>query len=152
MIYISKVLATKNTWEYYQILKRFAALLHDGHTDIQEPFNLYKTSRYKFSNIETVNKRFYITNIDKNDKDKVPMGSELLAVNDIPVITYLQNNIFPYLSASTEQQLWNNAAWMMFYGTDTTQKWHLKFRTPIFILILALGSFPFPNGSEQPLN
>ena len=30
--YIPKVLATKNTWEYYLVMARFCALLKDGHT------------------------------------------------------------------------------------------------------------------------
>jgi carboxyl-terminal processing protease len=128
--FIPKVLATKNTWSYYQVLKQFASLLQDGHTDIQEPRVLYKSSRYKFSNIEYINKHFYITNIDKNDAAKVPLGSEVLMVNGIPVTDYLRETIIPYLSASTEHQLWNDAARFMFYGTDTAQQWRLTLRTP----------------------
>jgi carboxyl-terminal processing protease len=32
--YIPKVIATKNTWEYYMLMQRFCALLKDGHTGV----------------------------------------------------------------------------------------------------------------------
>ena len=131
--FIPKILATKNMWDYYSVLKEFAALLKDGHTDVQEPFSLYNSSthsRYKFINIENVNNHFYVTNIDKSDQEKVPLGSELIKINEIPLITYLQRNMFPYLSASTEEQLWNDAARFMFYGTDSAQRWKLDLKTP----------------------
>src|ERR1700749_3378390 len=32
--YIPKVLATKNTWQYWLTMSKFAALLKDGHTDM----------------------------------------------------------------------------------------------------------------------
>src|SRR6185312_948085 len=128
--FIPKVLTTKNTWDYYLVLKQFAALLKDGHTDIMEPGSLYNASRYKFSDIEWIYDHFYITNIDIRDRAKVPLGSEVLTVNDTPVINYVKNNIIPYISASTQQQLRNEASWQMFYGTDTSQKWRLKLITP----------------------
>lgn len=153
--FIPKVLATKNTWNYYNVLKEFAALLKDGHTDIQEPFSLYNSSshsRYKFINIENVNKHFFVTNIDKNDNEKSPLGSELLSVNEIPLVTYLQTNMFPYICASTEQQRWNDAARFMFYGTDSSQTWQLKLKTPRGKLISYNAYFhTYPRNWQIPL-
>jgi carboxyl-terminal processing protease len=129
--FIPKVLATKNTWNYYLALKEFAALLHDGHTGVQESFSLYHySSRYKFINFENYNKRFFVTNIDMADSSKVPLGSELLSIDQMPLADYLRINIFPYICASTEHQLYNDAAWDLFYGTDTTQRWHLVLKSP----------------------
>ncbi|HLY72093.1 MAG TPA: S41 family peptidase, partial [Puia sp.] len=129
--FIPKVLATRNTWNYYLVLKQFAALLHDGHTGIQESFALYhNSSRYKFINFECVNKHFFVTNIDLSDSSKVPLGSELISVDQVPLADWMRDNIFPYICASTEQQLYNDAAWDLFYGTDTTQRWQLALKTP----------------------
>ena len=47
--YIPKVLATKNTWEYYRLMQQFCALLKDGHTDLGFPVGLLThKSRYKW--------------------------------------------------------------------------------------------------------
>lgn len=128
--YLPKVLATKNTWDYYNVLKRFCALLKDGHTNLYEPGSLYKTSRYKYINIENFNKKLYVVNIPVQYKDSVPLGSEVISVDGVPVADYLAANIFPFISASTEHQLWNDGARYLFYATDTAVHWNLELKTP----------------------
>ncbi len=129
--YIPKVLATKNTWEYYQLMQRFCALLKDGHTDLGFPVSLLThKSRYKWIYFENFDKRFFVTDIPVQFKDQVPLGSELVSVDGIPAKAYAEKEILPYLSASTDYVRWNQAASMMFYGTDSTKVWHLKLRTP----------------------
>ena len=44
--FIPKILATKYMWDYYSVIKEFAALLKDGHTDVQESFSLYNSSTH----------------------------------------------------------------------------------------------------------
>jgi carboxyl-terminal processing protease len=129
--FIPKVLATNNTWDYYIVLKQFCALLKDGHTGIFEPSSLYNnTSRYKWIVVEHLDHHFYVTNIGEVDKDKVPLGSELITVNNTPILDYVNKEMFPLISASTEHQRWNDAARFMFYATDTTQTWNLTLKTP----------------------
>jgi len=129
--YIPKVLATKNTWEYYQVMQRFCALLKDGHTDLGFPGSLMThKSRYRWINFENFDKKFIVTDIPVQFKDQVPLGSELVSVDGIPAKEYAENEILPYISASTDYVRWNQAANMMFYGTDSTRVWHLKLRTP----------------------
>lgn len=142
--FIPKVLSTKNEWDYYIVLKEFAALLKDGHTDIQEPQDqgiLYLTSRYKFIDIRNVNEHFFVVNIERKDSAKVPLGSELLSINGVPLNTYVHTRMFPYISASTEKQLWNDAARNMFYATDSTHTWKLDLRTPQGKLISYIAYF-----------
>jgi len=129
--YIPKVLATKSTWEYYLVMQRFCALLKDGHTDLGFPVNLLThKSRYKWIYIENFNKRFFVTDMPVQFKDQVPLGSELISVDGIDARNYAEKEIIPYISSSTEHVLWNNAASMMFYGTDSAKVWHLKLRSP----------------------
>lgn len=128
--YIPQVLATKNTWEYYKVMKRFCALLKDGHTDVYEPGSLYKTSRYKYLVVENFDHHFYITNVPVQVKDEVPMGSEVMSVDGRDIQEYVKNELMPYISASAPQQLWNDAASAMFYGTDTAKVTHLTLKTP----------------------
>ena len=130
--YIPKVLATKNTWEYYLVLSKFCALLKDGHTDVGFPAQLltHNHSRNKWMYIENFDKHFFVTDMPVQFKDMVPLGSELITVNGIPAKEYAEKEIIPYISSSTEHILWNTAAAMMFYGTDSAQVWHLTLRTP----------------------
>ncbi len=129
--YIPKVLATKNTWEYYLVMARFCALLKDGHTNIDFPSGLLRhTSRYKWIVLENFDKRFFVTDIPVQFKDQVPPGSELISVDGIPAKEYAEKEIIPFISSSTEHVLWNSAATMMFYGPDSAKVWHLKLRTP----------------------
>lgn len=129
--YIPKILATKNTWQYYLVMERFCALLKDGHTGIGFPVKLLTNkSRYKWIYIENFDKHFFVTDMPLQYKDKVPLGSELISVDGVPAKEYAEKEIIPYISSSTEHVLWNDAAYKMFYGTDTAKVWHLKLRTP----------------------
>jgi len=129
--YIPKVLATKNTWEYYRLMQKFCALLEDGHTDLGFPESLLThKSRYKWIYFENFNKKFIVTDIPVQFKDQVPLGSELVSVDGVPATEYAEKELLPYISASTDYVRWNNAASAMFYGTDSTRVWHLKLRTP----------------------
>jgi carboxyl-terminal processing protease len=129
--YVPKVIATKNTWEYYMLMQRFCALLKDGHTGVGFPEKLLThKSRYKWIYIENFNKKFIITDIPVQYKDLVPLGSEVVSVNGVPAKEYAEKELIPYISSSTEHVLWNTAAAMMFYGTDSTKLFHLKLKTP----------------------
>lgn len=129
--YIPKILATKNTWEYYLVMAKFCALLKDGHTDVGFPgqlFNENGTRRWIY--IENFNKHFFVTDMPVQFKDQIPLGSELISVDGIPAKEYAEKEIIPYISTSTDHILWNTAANRMFSGTDSTQIWHLTLRTP----------------------
>lgn len=130
--FIPQVIATKSTWQYYQVMTRFCALLKDGHTDIDFPLQLFppKSSRYKWIYIENFDKKFIVTDIPVQYKDKIPLGSELISVDGVPAKQYAEKEIIPYISSSTEHVLWDRAASMMFYAEDTLRVWHLKLRSP----------------------
>jgi len=129
--YIPKILATKSTWQYYLVMQRFCALLKDGHTSVGFPYELqHHISRYKWIDIENFDKRFYVTNIPVQYKDMVPLGSELVGVNGVPVMQYMENEVIPSISASTDQVRWNLAAYTRFLSADTAQVWHLELKTP----------------------
>ena len=43
---LERVLATDNAYDYYRELKRFLALLNDGHTDVALPGEIYNDPEY----------------------------------------------------------------------------------------------------------
>ena len=103
--YIPLVINTKNDYEYYRTLKKFAAKMHDGHTQVTGDFSSY----YDFEPIafRDFNKKVYVTSIlKKQGMDSTWLGAELIEIEGIPTSQYLESKIFPYISASTDQSLW----------------------------------------------
>jgi C-terminal processing protease CtpA/Prc len=76
--------------------------------------------------------KVYNTSIPKKDSLLVPPGSELINVNGIPAIDFLQNEIFPYISYSARHQLYNTAINQIIrppYAFNDKAV-HLTFKTP----------------------
>jgi carboxyl-terminal processing protease len=109
--YVPKVLATRSTKEYYRVLMQFSALLKDGHTGVYPPQEVTGPEHYDKAPIEAkpIGHRAIITNVDKRFAGVVPLGSEILAVDGMPTETYVQQNVLPYLSCSTDHALWEFA-------------------------------------------
>lgn len=99
--------ATKNDYEYYKVLKKFMANLHDGHSEVSDNGQFYPYTDYIPVTLQNFNKRVYITLVRKiPELDSTWVGAELIEVENIPTAKYLETKIFPYISSSTEQHLW----------------------------------------------
>lgn len=103
--FIPQVLATRNNFEYYRILQKFCALLQDGHTNVFLPNYLsQKRVRRSFGDIKIELKNFngkpIVINNATITKDIIPLGSEITAVNQMPVQQYIQQYVRPYISQS----------------------------------------------------
>ena len=129
--FIPQVLMTKTTYDYYRTLERFCALLKDGHTNVNAPWSLYGYSTYVPFRMVMIDQKPYVTRVLKGLSDTVPIGSELLMVKEQPVRQYLDTEVVPYISASTQQQKWDNALRSFWSATsDTTTVYPMTFRTP----------------------
>lgn len=105
--YIPLVLRSTNDHEYYQLLQRFYASLHDGHTQVFDPYCLFVYKDYAPISINIFDKQLFITSIRKNiGLDSSFLAAKIVGIDNIPIDIYLQDSIFPYISASTEQSLW----------------------------------------------
>ncbi len=109
LAFIPQVLATKNTYEYYRTLQRFCALLKDGHTNINMPRYIQKGDINVDIAFQYLDGKVYNTSIPKKDSSLIPLGSELVKVNNIPINDFLKDEIFPYISYSANHQLYNTA-------------------------------------------
>ncbi|NCP85527.1 MAG: peptidase S41 [Bacteroidetes bacterium] len=104
---ISEIQYTQNDYEYYRLLQKFCAFLKDGHTNVYFPKeiqeNILNTDfgdyRLFLSNIEG---KAIITNINESKKNEIPIGTEITKVNGIETRKYLEDNVFPYISSSTD--------------------------------------------------
>lgn len=107
---ISQVQETKNDYEYYRLLRKFCTSLKDGHTNVYYPKKIqdnilkndFRDYRIFLTNIEG---KAIITKINKSKKDELPIGTEIIKVNGIPTNQYINKNVKPYVSSSTEHIL-----------------------------------------------
>ena len=114
---IPEVIASKNDYEYYQVLRKFTATLKDGHTQVTDRGQFYPFTDYIPISLQDFNKKIFIAHVRKNaNLDSTWVGAELIEIEEIPTVDYLKKNIFPYISASTEQHLWMQSVYKIQSG------------------------------------
>jgi C-terminal processing protease CtpA/Prc len=105
--FIPIVLNTENDYQYFRELERFCALLKDGHTNIILP------DKKEFQKMNTMfgDYRFFIENIDGkaiivrtnlSKKSEIPIGSEVIEVNNLSTDDYIKKYVAPYIASSTD--------------------------------------------------
>jgi len=108
--FIPQVLATKTDWEYYTILRRFYALLHDGHTRVFPPRELrnryYGTATNKITT-RLIEGRVIVTSVldDAIKSEGLKQGMEITAIDGHDVFDYADQFVAPYVTASTPQDM-----------------------------------------------
>ena len=122
---IDEVQNTENDYEYYRLLQKFCATLKDGHTNVFFP----DTIENSLNNTYFGEYRLFLTNIDNkaivtrtnlSKKDEIPIGTEVVKVNGIDTKTYLEKEVFPYISSSTDYIILDQAIWKMFKAPKGT--------------------------------
>ncbi|MCD6543999.1 MAG: S41 family peptidase [Flavobacteriaceae bacterium] len=129
---IVEVQKTENDYEYYRLLQKFSAFLKDGHTNVFFPKEIQKNilsndfGDYKFF-ISNMEGKAIITRINSSKKKELPIGTEITKVNEIETRQYLKENVFPYISSSTNHILedWG-IKWMLQGYVGTTYNLDLK--------------------------
>ncbi len=102
---LESITETPNDYEYYRELQRFCALLNDGHTNIMLPpgitewRTMFGEYRLIFENIEG---KAIVTHVNLSKKDDLPVGSELIEVNGMPVRDYIDQYVKPYISTNAD--------------------------------------------------
>lgn len=126
---IPEAIATKNDYEYYRILKKFYASLNDGHTQVVDAGQFKSFFDYIPITLTYTNEKIFVLGFRDEFKDKLLLGYELVRVNDKPVKEYMEQNVFPYLNASTKQWKWKFGKGRILSGLKGTSK-KLTFKTP----------------------
>lgn len=107
---ITEVQNTQNDYEYYRLLQKFCALLKDGHTnvwfpkEIQENIFTSEFGDFKFV-LSNIDGSAIITKVSKSKKDEIPVGTEIVKVNGMTTNDYIEQNVKPYISSSTDHIL-----------------------------------------------
>jgi C-terminal processing protease CtpA/Prc len=107
---IDAVQQTSNDYAYYRILQKFCALLHDGHTNVYMPlgkgFNAMVNSFGDYAiYLQNIDGHAIITRTNFSKKDEIPFGSEIIAVNGKQTQEYINTEVAPYISSSTDYVL-----------------------------------------------
>lgn len=114
---IPEVLSTTNDFEYYQTLSKFTASLKDGHTQVSTNGQFFSYTDYIPVSLRDFNEKIYITHVRKSaNLDSAWIGAELIEIDGLPTISYLEKYVFPYISASTKQHLWMQSVYKIQSG------------------------------------
>ena len=100
--YLPLVRAAPDDNAYYRLLQRLCAELQDGHTNIYPPMYVRGTFVAPPVSIAAVGDAFIVENVDSTLQERLPLGSEVVAIDDQPVEAYLRDSIYPYVAAGSD--------------------------------------------------
>lgn len=102
---LSRVLETKNLYEYYRELMRFVMLLGDGHTGVNFPGEIYQSIDC-FSMLPVVLHRFgkdvVVINVTEDKKDIIPLYSTLKKIDGEDADAYIREKCYPFIWHANE--------------------------------------------------
>jgi len=106
--FIPKVRAARSTLDYYLRLQEMCVPLHDGHTGIEYPGELF-TRLYSRPPLDTrlVEGRVFVARVlaDSLARLGIRPGLEVVRVDGVPVRAYGEQRVAPHAPASTPQAL-----------------------------------------------
>lgn len=126
LAYIPRVEQVKNEYEYYRTLSSFIAHFDEAHTRIYPLKHFVDTPPVKAINFGN---KIFVSDIANSMVDSIPIRSEIIKIDNVLVEQYLQDSIFPYISAATPQWKLDKAVTEMFYGMPKSCL-NLTVRTP----------------------
>ncbi len=113
LAYLPKMEHTENYYVYYRTLSSFIAHFNDAHTRIiasRRPDDIPPLNVINFG------QKVIVSNIAKNLSERIPVGSEIIKVNQVAVVEYLKDSIYQFITASTPHWKFDKAVNEMFYG------------------------------------
>jgi C-terminal processing protease CtpA/Prc len=123
---------TKNDYEYYRELQKFCALLKDGHTNVYFPQGIEQMNTmfgdYRLF-IENIDGKAIIVRTNFSKKDEIPFGSEVIEVNGKTTEKYIEENVAPYISSSTDYVLKDWSIGRLLTGLDG-ETFKIKIKKP----------------------
>lgn len=105
MDYLTKVMAAPTTRDYYRVMMQLAPLLQDGHTNIYAPQEL-ANEMYSRPALRTVllEDKVLVSHVGNPTlASRVKVGEEIVAIDNVPVRQYAEQEVAPFVSASTSQ-------------------------------------------------
>lgn len=129
--YLPRVRQTPDDQAFYDELRRFCALLHDGHTNVY--WNGAQGITTYFDQLQwyvaRIGGKAIVTHINQLNRERIPVGSEIISVNGIATEDYIRQNVLPLISSSTDYVRWDRATQLMLQGA-MGETYEVGVRTP----------------------
>jgi carboxyl-terminal processing protease len=107
--FIPQVLASESTYEYYSVLRRFLALLEDGHTGVSYPEGLGDRESYPWILVRNIEDRALVVNVGRGLEAEIPVNSIIEMVDGVPASDYAAAHQLPHVFSSTAHHRWDEA-------------------------------------------
>ncbi len=121
--FIPEVLAAESTYEYYRVLRRFAALLQDGHTSVNFPRAFRYRESYPWVLVRNVEDQAVVFNVGRSLVEEIPINSVIETVDGVPAADHAAGHQLPYVFSSTEHHRWDEALrWVLRGPADGTMQ------------------------------
>lgn len=122
---VKRVMETSNDIEFYDEIQRFLAAFGDGHTElIDYSYEWSCYFDYIPANVKLFEDGFYFTAIRKNNGlDSTLLGSKIEEIYGIPIEQYIKDSIFPYVSHSTNVDLYKKSELLLQQGVKGERLW-----------------------------
>ena len=153
-IYLSKVMNSKNDFEFSKLIQRFMAEFNNGHTNLEDiPNHLYPyLGWYKLKTVYRDGKVF-IENFGKQYSNKLSIDDEIVEIEGIPIYEYLKNNIFPYIATTHPEQklefaMFNTNSYYLTWR-DSKMKLTLKRNGKTIHVTIKVNDFLLPSEKEK---
>jgi len=132
---ITTVQNTKSDYDYYRELQKFCALLKDGHTNVfMPPLMAFGINSTLFGDyqlfIENIDDKAIIIRTNLSKKDEIPAGSEVIEVNGKKTSDYIDQEVAPYISSSTDYVLKDISTANLLQG-HMGDKYQIKIKRPL---------------------
>lgn len=97
-VFLPKVMNAESELQFTKLMTEFLAKFGDGHTGFF--FNTPKaTVPIQFIGLDN---KAYVKNIGKQYAKNIPVGSQLIKIDGVPVGAFLESNVYPYVSAPND--------------------------------------------------
>lgn len=118
--------------QLFHSLRRFVALLGDGESDVRAPGSVRARIARPPIDLQAVERRPFIIDYAPNDEMRIARPerlAEVLAIQGIPVETWIRDSVLPEVGGATPVTRWERAVARMLEGEKGTAL-HLRLRLP----------------------
>lgn len=125
-VYLPRVENVENKYDYYRLLSSFMAHFNEAHTRI------FATQRFDdIPPLHAINygEKIVINDVAKSKVKDIPVGSEILKIDNIPVLEYMKDSIYPYIAAATPQWKFDKSVLELFSGRPGSTV-NITYKTP----------------------
>ena len=101
--YLPQVMWTRNNFEHYLTMQRFAVSFHNSHTYCMLPQNLIPELAMVRLITEVRDGRIFVKNISSRYEKEIKPGDEILQVDGMPALAYFRDYVGQYASCSNPE-------------------------------------------------